>query len=242
MTDLFQWSRAGRRAGERFTRLSLEQLETRDVPSVGSLVVASAIVHSNESYGVFITSEYSRYLNRLPDTGGFNFFMAQMQLGVAPEVIEAEFVASTEYVANHGGTTNGWVIGLYHDLLGRLPSSSELNFWTVAMANGMTPNQVAVSFTTSIERDIVVVTNQYVTLLGRAPDTAGLNFFVNALRNGSNRLAVESAIISSNEFIVDHGSNSSFFVIGAYEDVLLRSPSNLEIVFWQQTLAANGGL
>src|ERR1700682_1927196 len=119
-------SRAGRSAGDSFRRLSLEQLERRDVPSTATFVVASAIVHSNESYADFITLDYSRFLNRAPDAAGFSFLLTQMQNGVAPEVIEAEFVSSPEYIRNHGGTTGGWVFGLYHDLLGRLPSNSEV--------------------------------------------------------------------------------------------------------------------
>jgi hypothetical protein len=242
MNDFLQGWRTERSSGERFRRLSLEQLETRDVPSVASLFVASAIVHSNESFGVFIVSEYSRLLGRAPDAGGFNFFMAQLQLGVAPQVIEAEFVASTEYIGNQGGTTSGWVTGMYHDLLARTPSSSELSFWSSAVARGMTPNQVALSFTTSVERDIDVVTSEFSTLLGRAPDAVGLNFFVGALRSGVSRLAVESTIIASDEYVADHGRNSSLFIIGAYQNVLLRTPSNAEVVFWQDELAIHGGL
>jgi hypothetical protein len=81
----------------------------------------------------------------------------------------------------------------------------------------------------------------YFTLLGRAPDPVGLNFFVSALRSGSNRAAVESTIIGSTEYFVDHGVNDSTFVIGVYQNVLLRTPSNTEVNFWVQDLHSLGG-
>jgi len=234
-------SRAGRSAGDSFRRLSLEQLERRDVPSNATFAVASAIVHSNESYADFITLDYSRLLNRAPDPAGFRFLLTQMQNGTAPEVIEAEFVSSPEYVFNHGGVTGGWIFGLYHDLLGRLPSTSEVNFWTAELALGASTGQIGLAFSTSVERDAIVVSNMYFTFLGRAPDPVGLNFFVTALSTGSNRSAVESTIIGSTEFFVDHGINDTAFVIATYQNVLLRTPSNIEINFWVQELHNLGG-
>jgi len=234
-------SRAGRSAGNGFARLSLEQLERRDVPSAATFTVASAIVHSNESFGDIITLDFARFLNRAPDAAGFSFFVRQLQNGTAPEVIEAEFVSSPEYVSNHGGITGGWIFGLYHDLLGRLPSNAEVNFWTAELALGASTSQIGFDFSTSVERDAIVVSDMYFTLLGRAPDPVGFNFFVSALRSGTNRAAVESTIIGSTEYFVDHGVNDSTFVIGVYQNVLLRTPSNAEVNFWVQTLHNLGG-
>jgi len=234
-------SRAGRSAGNRFCRLSLEQLERRDVPSAATFVVASAIVHSTESNADVITLDYARFLNRAPDTAGFNFLFTQMRNGVAPEVIEAEFVSSPEYIRNHGGVGGGWIFGVYHDLLGRLPSNSEVTFWNDELALGESTTQIGLAFSTSVERDAIVVSNMYFTMLGRAPDAAGLNFFVSALRSGSNRAAVESTILGSTEYFVDHGINDTNFVIAAYQDVLLRTPSNIEVNFWVQELHNLGG-
>ncbi len=242
MNHWLQRSRTGSAGDKRFTRLALEQLEKRDVPSTGSLFVATGIVESPESLANVITADYVRYLGRTPDVAGFNFFMSQLQNGVSPQAVQAEFVSSFEYVANHGGATANWVLGLYGNVLGRLPSSTEVNFWTTELALGVTPGQVALAFTTSIEADTLFVTNEYLTLLGRAPDVVGLNDFVSALNNGSSQFAVESAIISSNEFIVDHATTSSFFIIGAYQDVLHRTPNTAEVTFWQGELNTHGGL
>jgi uncharacterized protein DUF4214 len=242
MNNWFQRSRTGPTGDNRFKRLSLERLENRDVPSTGSAVVATGIVQSTENFSNVITADYVRFLGRTPDATGFNFFLSQLQSGVSPQVIQAEFVSSLEYIVNHGGTSTTWVIGLYHDILGRLPSSTEVNFWMTELALGATPNQIGLAFTTSVEADSIFVTKEYLTLLNRAPDVLGLNFFDSALENGASQFSVQSTIVSSNEFIVDHATNSTVFIIGAYQDVLLRTPSSGEIAFWQAELTANGGL
>jgi hypothetical protein len=233
---------ARRFAGDRSTRLSLEQLEARDVPAVGATVAASAIVHSTESYVNMVTADYRQFLGRAPDAGGLNLFVAQLQNGVSQAVIDAEFVSSNEYIANHGNTANGFVQGLYDDLLGRTPSTLETNFWISELAAGATAGQVALGFTTSSEREAIIVNNDFFTLLGRAPDAAGFNFFVNALQSGATRADVESAIIGSNEYVARHGNNSTSFITSVYQNVLNRTPSTAEVGFWTTLINNNGGL
>jgi hypothetical protein len=222
----------GSRASDHFTRLSLEQLEPRSVPSAVTFQVASEIVRSHESFVNTVTAEFTGLLGRTPDTAGLNFFVGQLQNGVTPEVLDAVFVSSQEYIRNHGGIGGGWIPGMFHDLLGRLPSTSELNFFATEFARGASVFQIALSITTSIERDAVVVTNDYVQLLGRAPDFAGFNFFVTAMRNGATRFGVASTIIGSTEYFVDHGINNGGFIVGVFQDVLHRTPNNAELTFF----------
>jgi hypothetical protein len=226
----------GPRSTDRFRRLSLEQLEPRSVPSAVTFRVASEIVRSQEGLTNFVTAEYRVFLLRSPDTAGLNFFVNQLRSGVAPEVVDAEFVSSTEYIRLHGGVGGGWVPALYTDLLGRVPSGAEINFWALAVARGASTFQVGLAFSTSIERDILKVTTDYVQLLGRVPDTPGLNFFVNALRVGVTQFDVETSIIGSTEYFLDHGNTNAGFVIGAFQNVLGRTPSNPEISFFVQQL------
>jgi hypothetical protein len=226
----------GSRAGDRFTRLSLEQLESRDVPSPITFAVATTIVHSQEAIGDVVTADYARFLGRSPDTAGFNFLTNQLQNGTAPEFVEAEFVSSSEYIRNHGGVFGGWIPGLYNDLLGRLPSTSELNFWSIVLSRGTSTATVGLDFTTSVERDAIVVSADYIQLLGRTADPAGLNFFVGALRSGANRFAVTSTIMGSTEFFVHNGITNTGFVIGAFHDILNRTPNNNELNFFLNIL------
>jgi hypothetical protein len=69
-----------------------------------------------------------------------------MQNGLTDEHLEAKFIASPEYVADHGGPGAGWIRGLYHDILGRAPSDAEVNLWLQVLQSGAAPESVAYGF------------------------------------------------------------------------------------------------
>jgi hypothetical protein len=215
-------------------KLSLEELESRDVPSagVGTFAAASLILHSTESYADLVTSEYQQFLGRAPDTNGFVFFVNQLQNGVAPQVIDAEFLSSAEFIGEHGGVTGGWVPALYSKLLGRAPTTAEATFWIDEALMGMTPSQIALDVATSVERDADVVKSEFMTLLGHSPNTADLDFFVSAMQQGATRLAVEATIMGSVEFFTDHGNTNTGFVDAVFAEALGRQPSTAELNFW----------
>src|SRR5207249_4631261 len=107
------------------------------------------------------------------------------------------FVSGPEYILNHGNTPVGFLIGLYQDLLGRIPSSAEVNFWLNQLQAGRTPFQVALGFTTGAEREAIVISEDYFTFLGRAPEPGAVNFWLSRFQQGFNREDVASAIVSS---------------------------------------------
>jgi hypothetical protein len=213
-------------------RPALEALETRAVPSAATFNVASEIVNSPENFADFVTGEYLRFLRRPPDAGGLNFFVAGMEQGLSPEAVEADFLSSTEYILDHGNNAGTWLTGLYNDLLGRTPDVAGFNSWLGQLAAGATPFQVAAGFTTSVERETIVIREDYAALLGRAPDAAGLNTWLSALQNGSSRAFVASAIIGSNEFFQRNGNTNVNFVVAAFVDVLGRTPSSAELALF----------
>jgi hypothetical protein len=43
---------------------------------------------------------------------------------------------------------------------------------------------------------------------------------------------VEIGIVNSGEFFQRHGNNNSDFIVGVYQTVLRRTPSQAEINFW----------
>jgi hypothetical protein len=221
---------------QRSRRLSLEQLESRDVPSPITFAVANLIVRSQEGIANLVRADYATFLGRNPDAVGFAFFTNQLQNGTAPEFVETEFISSAEYIRNHGGVSGGWIPGMFNDLLGRLPSTSELNFFAIALGRGATTFQVAQNIATSIERDFIVVGTDYIQLLGRTADPAGLNFFVSALRSGANRFDVTTTIMGSTEFFVHSGITNTGFVIASFHDILNRTPSNNELNFFLNIL------
>jgi hypothetical protein len=58
-----------------------------------SLVVASGIVESAESYANFAAGQYGRFLGRPPGPGDVAYWVGRLQGGMAPEAVEAEFVS-----------------------------------------------------------------------------------------------------------------------------------------------------
>jgi hypothetical protein len=212
-------------------------LETRALPTTASLFAATLITHSAESYADFVANEYLTLLGRAPDMQGMNAWVAALSNGMSPEAVEAAFVASPEYIINHGNTNSGFLIGLYRDLLGRAPDVMGFNNWMMMMANGMSAAQVAMLFATSQERQSIVVTQDYLSFLGRAPEAGAVSFWVSQLSHGLNRADVESMIVGSNEFFLRQGNTNVNFIVAAYQDVLARTPQMSEINLWLTIMA-----
>src|SRR5689334_11971551 len=87
-------------------RPRLEHLEDRLAPA-NLTGVADALSHSPEYYSNLIGATYQTYLNRAPATSEVSGWLAGMQNGLSDEQLEAGFIGSPEYIANHGGQGAG---------------------------------------------------------------------------------------------------------------------------------------
>jgi hypothetical protein len=162
---------------------------------------------------------------------GFQNWLNQMEASLSPAV-EAGFVASAEYISDHDNNASAWLDGLYHDLLGRAPDTSGFNFWLGRLQAGESAYQVALGFSTSPERDMDVVPQDYLVYLNRVPDRTGLNTWVTNLENGASRIDVLDGIVSSQEYFTDQGHNATGYVTALYQQILDRTPSSNEEAFW----------
>src|SRR5262249_23097838 len=79
---------------------------------------------------------YRRYLNRAPDAIGTQYWLRMLQQGGTLEAAAAGFVSAPEYFQLQGSTNQGYVLGLYRDVLGRTASPSELNGWVALLEAG----------------------------------------------------------------------------------------------------------
>ena len=122
-----------------------------------------------------------------------------MQAGLTDERLEAGFIASPEYIANHGGTGAAWVQSLYHDILGRTATLSEFNLWLNQLQSGLSPQTIAFAFTASREREGNRVRPDYQTFLGRTPSDAEVDAGINAFANGVSDEAVVTGFLGSSE-------------------------------------------
>jgi len=92
---------------------------------------------------------YGGMLHRLPDSGGFAYWVGQMRsaqcvnaTAVAQVIdqITAQFIGSVEY-AGLGRTNSGFVQDLYYAMLQRGGDLAGFNFWVTQIANGSLPRE-----------------------------------------------------------------------------------------------------
>ena len=83
-----------------------------------------------------------------------------------------------------GGTNQGYITGLYEEVLNRSASNAEIAYWETAIDNGAFRFDVSLAFLTSQEYRTDLVQADYMTFLLRPADSGGLNAFVDALNAG----------------------------------------------------------
>jgi len=199
-------------------------------------IVANGLTQSPEYYGNIITGAYNQYLGRAPDPAGLAYWIAQMQGGLSDEQLEAGFIGSPEFIANHGGGGAAWVQGLYQSLLGRSPQPSEVQYWVNQLAAGMTPQQVALGFAASPEREAQRVQADYQQYLGRAANATEVSYWVSAFLSGASNEQVNAGFLSSPEYFQQHGGNVVDWLFAAYLAVLNRQPDTDGYQYWLNQL------
>lgn len=198
--------------------------------------VAAMLAHSAEHFAYEINNIYQQFLGRGADTAGEQYWVAQMQQGLTQEQLEADFIGSAEYIANHGGQGTGWVTGMYNDLLGRAPDSAGLTHWVNSLQSGANPASVALSFAASAEREAMKVTGDYEDLLGRTPGASEIGSWVNAFEHGVTNDDVMAGFVGSAEFLQKLGDDLVHFIDAAYHDLLGRSADPSAVQYWYNLL------
>jgi hypothetical protein len=72
---------------------------------------------------------YAQHLGRNAYADELPFWTNQMRQGTSPDAVRAGIMASDEYYLRHGGSPEGFVAGLYADLLGRTANERETAYW-----------------------------------------------------------------------------------------------------------------
>jgi hypothetical protein len=145
-----------------------------------------------------VASLYQHYLKRGLDPfaqGWINLLAA----GASIEFVTAGIVASPEYLAAHGGTSTGFVQGLYQDILGRAGSAGEVQIWVNTLSSGASRTQVALALLTSAEYRTDLVDGDYSKYLLRSADAAGQAAWLQALASGMADQTVLAGILGSPE-------------------------------------------
>ena len=118
---------------------------------------------------------YSTSLGRQPDAAGSAYWLdVVVGRGVRYSALGTYFYGSQEYHQRQGGTSVGFVTGLYRDLLGREPDAEGLAYWTNQLdVRKVRLDDVAFGFYASLESRRDRADRLYVRILGRPADAGG---------------------------------------------------------------------
>ena len=184
-----------KRAADPSSVFWVNALNSGSTPASVVLGIESSSEYLNDQVFVF----YGRYLERTPESSGAQFWTNFLLAGGTFEQVAESLVSSTEYFLNHGATNQGFVLGLYDQVLGRVPSLGDLNAWLNVLNAGASRQTVAADFLTSLEYRQELVETDYSIYLGRAADTDGLHSWVSALFAGATDQEVLAGIFGSPE-------------------------------------------
>jgi YVTN family beta-propeller protein len=172
----------------------------------------------------FVTDLYNTFFNRVPDAGGLNFWVGQINSGMPREVILAAFMFSAEFntftQAIFGNTAAraeiDVVMDFYRGLLARTPDQGGFDHWVgqfrVAQCAGAGAvyaqvESISASFADGPEYGAKGRTNaQYVgdlynSILRRGGDLQGVSFWIGQLDAATmSRTQVRQTFIASAEF------------------------------------------
>jgi hypothetical protein len=205
-------------------------------PSPQLPTVANALTHSYEAYYDFVLSAYQQYLGRAPSLNEVNGWITDMQRGLSDETLEASFIGSTEYIANHGGAGAAWVTGMYENLLGRVPSQAEVNQWVADINGGLSTTAIAYSFAAGTEREDNRVTADYLKYEDRAPSQAEVNQWVSDFLLGLSNEDVVAGFVGGPEFYDKNGGGPAAWLDAAYFAVLGRHADAAAFASWMPML------
>jgi len=106
---------------------------------------------------------------------------------------------SQEYYNLKGGTDDGWVRGLYQDLLGRTPADSEVGIWVGALSTS-TRAQVAAQFLATPEYQWHYLEGLGQTYLLRALTTDETTQMETLLKQGVSETTLAGSLLASDEY------------------------------------------
>jgi hypothetical protein len=202
--------------------------------------VATDILTSSAYRRALVQSDYQAYLGRAADNEGVSYRLAQLAGGATDEELQANIVGSAEFFTRAGGTNAAFVTALYHDLLNRAPSSSELSSAERALVTAETPSRVqqVTTVLTDHAYRAALVQSFYEAYLGRSADASGVSYWVGLLAGGATDEKLQADILSSAEFFTHAGGTNAGFVTAVYHDLLNRVPSASERAHWVAALAS----
>lgn len=170
-----------------------------DRGAVSRDLVAAVLTATAEYRTRVVQSAYRTLLGRDADAGGLEFFVSALGAGGTEAQVRAALVGSREYYDRAGGTADGFLTAVAHDVLGQ-SSAAELAPWAESLAGGASPAAVAAAAVAGRTARVRAVQGLYADYLDRPADAGGLEFFVNALGQGLGESTLVAALVASSEY------------------------------------------
>ncbi|WP_435006513.1 S8 family serine peptidase [Tundrisphaera lichenicola] len=153
--------------------------------------------------------------------------------------VRASLLASDEFFANQGRSGQGFVTGLYQQLLGRSPDIYGLQQWVGVYDSGtVTRFQLARVILASPEGRLTEVAHWFQDYLGRTTPLEvlktdpGVAAWANLLVADIGDETTQASIMTSFEYLVGHGGTPETVIQGFYRDLHGRDPSLTERNAW----------
>jgi uncharacterized protein DUF4214 len=162
--------------------------------------VAVAIQNSDEWRTRVVTLLFKALLGRAADAGSLGYYVPQLRSG-SVEQVTAAIAASQEYFARAGGSNDGFVSALYHDLLRHPADAAGKAGWVDQLNRGATRAAVAGNVRRSAEAQGVAVQGSTKVLLGRAATGPEQTNLANAMVNGLSYQAMQGSLIQTDEYL-----------------------------------------
>jgi hypothetical protein len=179
--------------------------------------VVIGLLTTDEYHALVINEMYVTLLGRNVDPSGLAFGLAflgnlPMFLGSRnlTEALRARILASDEYFARQGGTVDGFLTGLYRDVLGRGIEPGALQLYRGLLAQGTSRLTIAFGVIFSPEGLRRQIQGYYRRFLRRDADAFGIAFYSNMLLRGAADEEVISALVSSPEYFARFPTFGSF--------------------------------
>jgi hypothetical protein len=176
--------------------------------------------------------DYLRLLHRPGSAAELSMWANQLAVGLTQQQLEAALVGSAEYYTLHGGTTAGFLNGLYVDALARPDSEGA---WIDLVNRGADRQIVAYAVFTSPEGALQQVQADFERYLRRSGtcDPSAAGFARELLQSASNE-SIVAALLGSAEYLArqpslpaewwNNGSSNSVLLPAFYWDLLDRAP------------------
>jgi Domain of unknown function (DUF4214) len=97
--------------------------------------VAHAFATSPEREALLITNDYQHFLGRAPEAGAIASWQTQFQSGLNEFSLETHIAGSDEFYLHSGNTDQSFITSAYETILGRTPSTDEVNSWLTVMTD-----------------------------------------------------------------------------------------------------------